>query len=292
MLERELHVDNEYYFGNYNRVVNFVRSQKQPTPSMSFFYNLCMARIGELPDHIFDLNTTELGTLYTIGPETPILVIKRMNELYYLLGDMTFTERAAMMGNVFSRDNRNVRMIKRLAEANLVSGDTVAANKYLRLLKKTIVHKKWAERHTPGSMTPEVKSEIANKQKFLNKTDTLQVGDNMHMMMTELIKSNPDNIAALDYTLCTLLLLKDIKSFKRDYDLYCMNTGHPRTKSLYQQALMIYLAGTNAPQEEWDKYISNQALIQRFRLYNQHRGDPSFSDSYWYFFDKGKAAEY
>jgi hypothetical protein len=99
-------------------------------------------------------------------------------------------------------------------------------------------------------MTPEVKSEIANKQKFLNKTDTLQVGDNMHMMMTELIKSNPDNIAALDYTLCTLLLLKDIKSFKRDYDLYCMNTGHPRTKSLYQQALMIYLAGTNAPQEE------------------------------------------
>ena len=257
-----------------------------------FFYNLCMARIGELPDHIFDLNTTELGTLYTIGPETPILVIKRMNELYYLQGDMTFTERAAMMGNVFSRDNRNVRMIRRLAEANLVSGDTVAANKYLRLLKKTIVHKKWAERHTPGSMTPEVKSEIANKQKFLNKTDTLQVGDNMHMMMTELIKSNPDNIAALDYTLCTLLLLKDIKSFKRDYDLYCMNTGHPRTKSLYQQALMIYLAGTNAPQEEWDKYISNQALIQRFRLYNQHRGDPSFSDSYWYFFDKGKAAEY
>ena len=292
MLERELHVDNEYYFGNYNRVVNFVRSQKQPTPSMSFFYNLCMARIGELPDHIFDLNTTELGTLYTIGPETPILVIKRMNELYYLLGDMTFTERAAMMGNVFSRDNRNVRMIRRLAEANLVSGDTVAANKYLRLLKKTIVHKKWAERHTPGSMTPEVKSEIANKQKYLNKTDTLQVGDNMHMMMTELIKSNPDNIAALDYTLCTLLLLKDIKSFKRDYDLYCMNTGHPRTKSLYQQALMIYLAGTNAPQEEWDKYISNQALLQRFHLYNQHRGDPSFSDSYWYFFDKGKAAEY
>lgn len=141
-------------------------------------------------------------------------------------------------------------------------------------------------------MTPEVKSEIANKQKFLNKTDTLQVGDNMHMMMTELIKSNPDNIAALDYTLCTLLLLKDIKSFKRDYDLYCMNTGHPRTKSLYQQALMIYLAGTNAPQEEWDKYISNQALLQRFHLYNQHRGDPSFGDSYWYFFDKGKAAEY
>ena len=292
MMERELHVDNEYYFGNYNRVVNFVRSQEQPTAGMSFFYNLCMARKGELPDHLFDLSTTELGTLYKIGPETPMLVIKQMNELYYLLGDMTFTERAAMMGNVFSADNRNVRMIRRLADANLVSGDTVAANKYLRLLEKTMIYKKWAQQRIPGKMTPEIKAEIAYKQKFLNKTDTLQVGDNTHIMMTELIKSNPDNITALDYTLCTMLLLKDIKGFKRDYDLYCMDNGRPRTKSLYQQALMIYLASTNAPQEEWDKYITNQALLQRFQTYSQRRGDPAFRDTYWYFYDKLKAAVY
>jgi hypothetical protein len=71
-----------------------------------------------------------------------------------------------------------------------------------------------------------------------------------------------------------------------------MDNGRPRTKSLYQQALMIYLASTNAPQEEWDKYITNQALLQRFQTYSQRRGDPAFRDTYWYFYDKLKAAVY
>ena len=51
---------------------------------------------------------------------------------------------------------------------------------------------------------------------------------------------------------------------------------------------MIYLAGTNAPEEEWNKYIVDQSLLQRFGEYNQHRGDSRFSDTYWYYFDTAK----
>ena len=292
-LERELLVDNEYYFGHHDQVLAYVKSQESPTPGMSFFYYLVRAQRGELPDHLFDLSTIELGTLYQIGPDTPMLTIKQMNELYYVLGDMTFTERAAMLGNVFSRDNRNTRMTKRLAEANLISGDTLAAMKYLRLLDKTIVYHQWAKHHTPGIyMTPEVKAEIAHRQQFINRTDTLQVGDNLHIVMTELLKSNPENTAALDYMLCSLLLLKDIKSFKRDYDLFCIDTGRERIKPIYQQALMIYLAGSDAPQDQWEKYIKDPVQLQRFQEYNQRRGNPAFKDTYWYFFDKMKGAEY
>ena len=292
-LERELWVDNAYYFGHHDEVLAYVRSQDAPTPGMSFFYYLILAQRGQLPDHLLDLDDIELGTLYKIGSDTPMLIIKRMNELYYALGDMTFTERAAMLGNVFSRENRNSRMIKRMAEANLVSGDTLAAMKYLRLLDKTLVHHQWAKHHTPGIyMTPEVKTEIARRQQFANRTDTLQVGDNLHLVMTELLDSNPDNTTALDYMLCSLLLLKDIEGFKRDYDRYCIDTGRERIRPLYQQALMIYLAGTNAPEEQWNKYIKDPTQLQRFKAYNQHRGDPAYKDTYWYFFDKKKAAVY
>ena len=292
-IEKDLLVDNEYHFGHYDQVVQYVESQEAPTSTMSFYYHLIQAQRGQLPDHLFALPFTDLGTLYKIGPDTPIFTIKMMNELYYALGDMTFTERAAMMGNVFTHENRNSRMVRRLAEANLVSGDTVAALKYLRLLDKTIAHRQWAKHHRPGIyMTPEVKADIAHRQKFVNRTDTLQVGDNLHLVMTELLESNPENTVALDYMLCTLLLLKDIEGFKRDYDLYCINTGHERIKPLYQQALMIYLAGTEAPEEQWDKYIKDPAQLQRFQLYNQHRGDPAFKDTYWYYFDRMKAAEY
>ena len=281
-LERMLAVDNEYRFGNYDRVVSLVEQEEQPLTEMTFFYNLVMAQRGQLPDHLLRWQPTELGTLHRIGPDTPLYTIKNMNELYWVLGDMTFTERAAMMANVFSKTNRNVRMVKRLAECNLVSGDTLAARKYLRLLEQTMAYADWA-RQAPTAPFYRQKAELRNRQ------DTLAVTDNAHFIMMQLLDSNPQNTVALDYMLCTELLLKDIANFKRDYDRYC--SEHPRLKRLYQEALCIWLAGTNAPREEWQRLILMPEVAQRFQQYNQQRGSEAFSDTYWYYFDKAQTPQ-
>jgi hypothetical protein len=80
-----------------------------------------------------------------------------------------------------------------------------------------------------------------------------------------------------------------MENFKRDYDRYCMATGIIPQHKLYQEALCIYLAGTNAPPEEWQRYIHRQDVLQRFTAYNQQRGNPTFKDTYWYYFDTQKA---
>lgn len=286
ILENDFAVGDEYYFGNYDKVEKMVEDTDQRTDQMLFFYNLVKAQKGELPDHLLKFVPNQLGTFYAIGPETPRLVIINMNELYWALGDMTLTERAAMMTNVFSPHNRNVRMIKRLAECNLVSGDTLAANKYLHILEKTWVYADWAKHIANGDF--KFSHYIFDKRKFANQADTIRLSDNLHMVMMELLDTNPDNTAALDYILCSTLLLKDMDNFKRDYDRYCTATDRPRKKKLYQQALMIYLAGTQAPQEEWNKYNYDPTELQRFQEYSSHRGDPRFSDTYWYYFDTAK----
>ena len=115
----------------------------------------------------------------------------------------------------------------------------------------------------------------------------------------QLLDANADNTVALDYILCSTLLLKDIHNFKRDYDRYCMGElsegqkgmSKPRLKKLYQEALCIWLAGSNAPQEEWQRYIQRQDVMQRFIEYNNQRGNPRFKDTYWYYYDKIKAPE-
>jgi hypothetical protein len=286
VLEKDFAVGDEYYFGHYDKVEKMVENASQRSDQMLFFYNLVKARKGELPDHLLKYIPNQLGTFYAIGPETPRLVIINMNELYWALGDMTLTERAAMMTNVFSPRNRNVRMIKRLAECNLVSNDTLAANKYLHILEKTWVYADWAKHIANGDF--KFSHYIFDKRKFANQADTIRLSDNLHMVMMELLDTNPDNTAALDYILCSTLLLKDMDNFKRDYDRYCTATNRPRKKKLYQQALMIYLAGTKAPQEEWNKYIYDPTELQRFQEYSSHRGDPRFSDTYWYYFDTAK----
>lgn len=281
-LEKQFQIDDEYYFGNWNKVVRLVESEAHPTPEMLFFYNLVKAQKGQLPDVLLRYQPNVLGTFYKVGPDTPMLTIKNMNELYYALGDMTFCERATMMACVFSPNNRNNRMVKRLAECSLIKGDTAAAQKYLRLLENTFVWRKWAK-SAPQSKV------YAEKATLTNQQDTISISDNAHAIMMQLLDSNPKNEVALDYILCSTLLLKDVKSFKRDYDRYCQE--QPRLRKIYQEALCIWLAAEQAPQEQWQQYVKDMNIIQRFLQYNQQRGSARFKDTYWYYFDKGKAPQ-
>lgn len=291
-LENYLAMDNEYYFGNYGRVIKRAHQIKERTPEINFYYNLALAQQGLLPDSLLSLQPTDMGTFYRINSETSMTVIKMMNELYYLLGDMTFAERAAMMANVFSPENRNVRMMKRLAEANLVNKDTTAAMKYLRILEKTIIYHRWAEEYIPSTQSSTVKKEIANKQRFLNKKDTIRLSDDSRFIMVNLLNTNPKNTIALDYLLCSDLLLKDIRHFKDDYDRYCLSQHLPQIKDIYQQASMIYLQGTHADETEWRKYIVNTHLINDLRVYNTNRNNMKvlsrYKNTYWYYFDFAK----
>jgi len=280
-VERQLSVDCEYYFGSWDKVIQLVEQDADRTPEMLFYYYLVQAQRGQLPEKLLTFDKPELGTFYTIGPETPMMTIKNMNELYWALGDMTYTERAAMMANVFSHNNRNVRMIKRLAECSIVSQDSAATHKYLGILENTLVFRGWAKN------APTVVS-YWEKTRFCNRKDTISLGDNAHNIMMQLLDSNPDNTVALDYILCSNLLLKDVHNFKRDYDRYCTDLGRKLNNTLYQEALCIWLAANQAPEELWRQYISREDVLQRFADYNEQRGNPRFKGTYWYYFDKAK----
>lgn len=284
--EERLAVADAFYAGDYDRTKRLALTAANPGDIQAFYYYLSSALQDSLPDNLLKYPNRYLGTLTTIGTDSPLPVINLMNDLYYNLGDMTYAERAAMMRNVFSPGNRNVRMMQRLAEINLVSGDTLAALKYLRLLDKTSLYSVWSNARKPGSMSPEVERDILRRRAISNQKDNLRIGDNCRNIILELLESNPHNTMALDYLLCTDLLLKDMDTFKMDYDTYCMQKGSPRYKKLYQEALMIYLAGTNAPQEVWERYIVAGDVMAAFQRYSAQRGNPAFNDTYWYYFDR------
>lgn len=294
-LEKTLAADCEYYFGNYNTVVNMVEKDKEPNQYMKFYYNLVSAQGRSLPAVLLKYPNNYLGTFETLGPDTPPLTIKTINELYWILGDMTFCERAAILANVCSPENRNIRMMKRLAEINLVKGDYDAARKYLRILQKTFVWSRWANRAFDAlgkKASPYDKAllqQYIDKRPYLNTRDTLRLNDNCHTIMSELMESNPNNNIAINYMLCSDLLLKDMETFKHDYDAYYLKQQNVAYETLYQEALAIYLAGTQAPPAEWAKYIKRQDVLQRFKQYNEQRGNPAFKNTYWYYFDKAEA---
>jgi hypothetical protein len=288
LLEQDFAAADNYHFGRWQEL----KAQMEALPDgavtqqQMFYYYLAEAQQGTLPESLLRFSSPYLGTFEEIGPKTPVLTIRRMPELYWALGDMTFAERAAMQALVFTPDNRHARMVKRLAEVNLVTGHEAAADKYLRILSHTVAYRRWAQRllaREEAAMAP-----YRQKATLMNRTDTLRTTDQCHLLLVQLLDSNPDNYVARDYMLCSDLLLGDIPSFHRDYQQYCVENHRPSPHRLYQEALCVWLAGNEATEEEWAAAGIPQDVLRDFAAYNRHRGAAQFKGTYWYYFDKMK----
>lgn len=173
--ERTLAVDCKYYFGNYNQVINMVEKDKNPNQYMKFYHDLIMAQFRSQPASLKKYPNKAIGTFETLEANPSLLTIHALNELYWALDDMTFCERAAMLGNIYSPNCRNIRMVKRLAEINLVRGNYAATRKYLRILQKTFVWKRWADRVFASLDKHATDEEKALLQQYLDKRKDIEL---------------------------------------------------------------------------------------------------------------------
>lgn len=292
--EKTFDADFEFYRGDYNKIINMAEKAKNPNKYLVFYYNLVMAQNHSLTANLLRFPTPWLGTTDMPNAETHTAALHALNELSWILGDMSSCKRTAILANIKSPNGRSIRMVKRLAEVSLVTGDYDTARKYLRILQKTVVWKKWANRIFAAlsrHATDEERSELQpyiDKQPFINTQDVTRKDDDYRAIMHELAESNPNNYMAINYMLCTDLLQKDLKAFKRDYDAYYLKQKSPLYSRFYQEVLVMYLTMAHAPQDTWKFYIKQPDAIDRYHQYLQHPNDAAFQYSYWYYYDKRK----
>ena len=232
-VEDLLYYDVEYYAGNYLQLVhNFETSKNPKTKEMTFFYALGAAHLGQLPDKLPKMKKPMLGTFSHVDETSPLFFIRMMGELYYAVGDMTYSERFFMHANSFTPGKRSARLIQRLVEINLITENYDVAQKYCGMLAKSVVYKKWAKDHDPSSMSPEVLAEVERKRQYINTIDEIHIGENGYSILTGLLDSNKDNIMALDYLLCSDIVAGQKAMYYKDYEKY-----GPRDKSLYRRVM-------------------------------------------------------
>lgn len=289
--ERILGLNTEDYFGNWDKI-NDLAYDGAPGKSISVCYNLANAMQEQLPDRLMNYyQPAALGLFMPIGEESTYLSTQLAGEVWFHLGDMTMAEHAAILSMIFSPQHKSARMVKRLAEINLINGDDAAARKYLYLLTKTIAYKQWAQDRMPGNESTEVKEWLKKKRTFLPQKDTIRlsstdVARSLHL----LLEANPNNRMARDYLLCFDLLMKDLPAFIKDYELY-----HPdeEPNRLYAEAWLIHLFQKRASGDEIKATGMNPAVIKEFNeynyLHNQYGGNPSalenrFGKTYWFYF--------
>ena len=194
-------------------------------------------------------------------------------------------EHCAMLSMIFSPRNSGSRMIKRLAEINLVNGDDEAALKYLRILDKTLLHKSWAEKRIPGQQTPRVKEWLEKKRRDIPTQDHLRSGNDAVTSLRNLVASNAGNLRAYEYLLCYHLLSTDLRSFVEDY------VPGKVSSSIFAEALLIHLARQgNIRAEELIKYQIPVKIAKEFADYTRlyEAKDTSLKEkygkTYWFYY--------
>lgn len=141
-------------------------------------------------------------------------------EIYYYTGMVNTAQRFDFEAMEAIPDNgKSARVVKRLAETNLINGDYQVSLKYLRLLQKTIFYRNWASQ-TIALLGDEDAIDEHPVYGYLRKcrltTDFLFSEQEVDKIMGQLVMKNKQNTVAMQY----LLLLPLLEGNQQKYMLY------------------------------------------------------------------------
>jgi hypothetical protein len=247
---------------NWNKVGRLAETIGLDNPIVTYYANIASSKQGRLAEDLLNRYQPFTGGLFLpVHPQSDWLTIFFSNEVFFHLGDMNMARHSALLGMIFSPRHRSSRMLKRLAEIDLIDGNEATARKYLHMLETTLFHRRWAKRH-----------ERLKPERTLIARDTLRAASDYAASLELLAESDQ----ALDYLLCYHLLNKDIPAFAAAYDRYRRAKARSYIPRIYAEALLIKLAAEKAPVQELQRYHISSETIAAFmdytRLYEQNAG--------------------
>ena len=256
----------------------------------TYYHNLASAMTGSLPDGLLDYyQPFERGLFLPVDDKATPFRITCSGDVWFHLGEMTMAEHSAILGMIFSPEHSGPRHLERMAEINLVTGQTASAAKYLGILScGSPSERRWAREHGEETMGVEVRGRIMNLRSLQPSFDLVHGASQTPLTLRILLSSNPDNRMALDYLLCYDLLTKDLEAFMGDY-APSLTSSH-----LYDEAVLMFLYVHGAlTQENVDHFRIGPEVGERFTEYmsiierdgGSGRNVPrELKNSYWYFY--------
>ena len=138
-------------------------------------------------------------------------------EIYFHLGLVNTAQRFAFESmEAIPNYNKSARVMKRLAETNLINGEYAVARKYLQMLEKTVFYRPWAQR-TMALLGNEEAINAHPLYGWLRKVrladDFLFSEDELDKICGQLFMHNQQNAMAMQYLVMAPLLDGDAQRF-------------------------------------------------------------------------------
>ncbi len=201
-------------------IIEEAEKQHPDLPMSVCATNLALGMTNQLGERAFDFFQKGSEGLFPTF-ERDFNSTMLTGEAYFQLGLVNTAQRYAFEAMEAIPDYRKSgRVMKRLAETNLINGDYKVAEKYLQLLEKTIFYRKWAQgrlQMVADTTAIERHPLYGRLRKMRLESDFLFSEPEMDKVCGQLLVRNKDNKLAMQYLLLHPLLNHDLQTFMQYY---------------------------------------------------------------------------
>ena len=278
---------------DWNAIIAKAEKQTPDLPVSVSATNLALAMTNQLGDRAFDF--------YQHGSEGLLPQFERNSamtqltgEIYFWLGLVNTAQRFAFEAmEAIPNYNKSARVVKRLAETNIINGQYDVARKYLQMLEKTIFYHSWAQRMM--KMLGDEKSInehplYGTLRQYRLQEDFLFSEIELDKICGQLFMHNQKNQMAAQYLLMLPLMDRDVPRFMQFVQVVQNRIQYNPRHCQEAIAFAFMQQGQQPPQGVVSPMILQQ-MDEFARAYSQNQNTPElnrFRNTVWYYLTIGK----
>ena len=256
--------------------------------------NLALAMTNQLGERAFDFYQRGSEGMLP-GFERNYATIQLTGEIYFFLGLVNTAQRLAFESmEAIPNYNKSARVVKRLAETNLINGQYKVAEKYLKMLEKTIFYRSWAERTKAMLGDEKAINEhplYGTLRKYQLKEDFLFSDIELDKICGQLFMHNHENQMAAQYLLMMPLLDRDIPRFMQ-YAQYVQSQIKYNPRCCQEAIAFAFMQQNQPPPQGVVSPLIVQRINEFARIYSSGGKDApgleQFRNTAWYYLTSGK----
>ncbi len=256
--------------------------------------NLALGMTNQLGERAFDFYQRGAEGLLP-GFERNFATTQLTGEIYFHLGLVNTAQRMAFEAmEAIPNYNKSARVMKRLAETNLINGQYQVARKYLLMLKKTIFYRPWAQRTLAmlgDENTINAHPLYGTMRQYRLQEDFLFSDRELDKICGRLFMHNQQNRMAVQYLLLMPLLDRDVPRFM-SYVQLVQNKIQYNPRAAQEAIAFAFMQQRRQPPRGLVSQLVLQQMNEFARVYGSGGKDAPglerFRNTVWYYLTVGK----
>lgn len=279
---------------DWNAIIAKAERRTPDLPMSVSATNLALGMTNQLGERAFDFYQRSAEGLLP-GFERNFATTQLTGEIYFHLGLVNTAQRLAFEAmEAIPNYNKSARVMKRLAETNLINGQYEVARKYLRMLEKTIFYRPWAQR-TLAMLGDEraisTHPLYGTMRQYRLQEDFLFSDRELDKICGRLFMHNQQNRMAVQYLLLMPLLDRDVPRFM-SYVQLVQNKIQYNPRAAQEAIAFAFMQQRRQPPRGLVSQLVLQQMNEFARVYGSGGKDAPglerFRNTVWYYLTVGK----